>query len=140
MFIHFLHWALSLVISTRLAPGRQRVCILKCDVALIIPGGYCLRVALCSWCVQSPGTSHHNNHISISPPLVRKDGTPSCQVQLIGGEKKEGWLNLVNCISVVLITSLLAVTWVLRCPASPLMASPSHFLPPCRIMFQVVVG
>ena len=46
------------------------------------------------------------------------------------GEKKEGWLNPVTCISVVLITSLLAVTWVLRCPASPLTASLSRFLPP----------
>ena len=56
---------------------------------------------------------------------------PSCQAWLIGGQKKkEGWLNPVTCIGVVLITSLLAVTWVLRCPASPLMASPSHFLPP----------
>ena len=44
--------------------------------------------------------------------------------------KKEGWLNPVTCIGVVLVTSLLAVTWVLRCPVSPLTASPSRFLPP----------
>ena len=68
--------------------GRQRVRILKCYMALIILGGYCSRVALHSWHVQSPGTSHCNNHISISPPLARKDGTPSCQVRLIGGQKK----------------------------------------------------
>ena len=88
MFIHFVHWASSLVISTQLALGGQRVRILKCDMALIIPGGYCSCVALCFWRVQSPGTSHRNNHISISPPPVRKDGTPSCQVRLIGGRKK----------------------------------------------------
>ena len=49
------------------------------------------------------------------------------------GEKKrskEGWLIPVTCIGVVLVASLLAVTWVLGCPASPLTASPSHFLPP----------
>ena len=57
-------------------------------MALIIPGGYCSCVALCSWHVQSPGTSHRNNHISISPPPVRKDGTPLCQVRLIGRWKK----------------------------------------------------
>ena len=44
-------------------------------------------------------------------------------------KKKEGWLNPVSCIGVVLITSLLVVTWVLKCPASPLMASLSRFLP-----------
>ena len=80
-----------------------------------------------------PGTSHHNNRISISPPPARKDGMPSCQVWLIGGQKeKERWLNPVTCISVVLVTSLLVVTWVLRCPASPLTASRSHFLPPLQ--------
>ena len=57
--------------------------------------------ALTSWRVLSLGTSHHNNHISISPPPARKDGTPSCQVWLVGGQKKEGWLNLVTCIGVV---------------------------------------
>ena len=31
-------------------------------------------------------------------------------------------------------------TWILECPASPLMASPSCFLPPCRIMFQASSG
>ena len=72
----------------RLAPGGQRVRFLKCGVALIVPGGYCLHVALHSWWVQSLGTSHRNNHISISPSLVRKDGTPSCQAWLIGGQKR----------------------------------------------------
>ena len=57
-------------------------------MALIVPGGYCSHVTLCSWHVQSPGTSHRNNRISISPPLVRKDGMPSCQAWLIGGRKR----------------------------------------------------
>ena len=57
-------------------------------MALIVPGGYCSRVALRSWCVRSPGTSCRNNHISISPPPVRKDGTPLCQARLIGGQKR----------------------------------------------------
>ena len=99
-------------------------------MALIVLGGYCSHVALHSWCVQSRGTSCRKYRISISPPPARKDGMPLCQARLIGGQKKEGWLNPVTCISVVLIKSLLAVTWVLRCPASPLMASPSRFLPP----------
>ena len=69
--------------------------------------------------------------ISISPPSVRKDGMPSCQAWLVGGQKKgEMWLIPVTYIGVVLIASLLAVTWVLECPASPLRASPSRFLPP----------
>ena len=71
-------------------------------MALIIPVGYCSHVALCSWHVQSPGTSHHNNRISISPPPARKDGMPSCQVQLIGGRKKRGVAqssNLHRCSS-----------------------------------------
>ena len=72
-------------------------------MALIIPGGYCSRVTLHSWCVQSPGTSRHNNHISISPPPVIKDGMPSCQARLTGGRKKR------TCIGVVLVTSLLVV-------------------------------
>ena len=63
----------------------------KCNVALIVLGGYCSCVALHSWHVQSLGTSHHNNCISYSPPRWRKDGTPSCQVQLEVGKKK-GWL------------------------------------------------
>ena len=79
---------LSLVISTRLALGRQRVRFLKCGVALIVPGGYCSRVALHSWRVRSLGTSHRNNRMSISPPPARKDGTPSCQARLIGGRKR----------------------------------------------------
>ena len=47
-----------------------------------------MHVTLHSWCMRSLGTSHHNNCISISPPLVRKDGTPSCQARLIGGQKR----------------------------------------------------
>ena len=31
-------------------------------------------------------------------------------------------------------------TWILECPVSPLTTSPSHFLPPCRIMFQASSG
>ena len=112
-------------------PGKRRVRFLKCNVALIILGGYCSCVTLRFWHVQSLGTSHHNNHIFSSPPWWRKDGMPSCQAWLIGGQK-EGWLISVTYISVVLIASLLAVTWILRCPASLLMASPSNFLPPCR--------
>ena len=46
--------------------------------------------------------------------------------------KKEGWLIPVTYISVVLVASLLAVTWVLGCPAYLLTASPSHFLPPLQ--------
>ena len=57
-------------------------------MALIVLGGYCSRVALHSWHVRSLGTSHCNNRISISPPPARKDGTPSCQAQLIGGRKR----------------------------------------------------
>ena len=72
----------------RLAPGDQRARFLKCGVALNIPGGYCSCVALHSWHVQSLGTSHRNNRISISPPPASKDGTPSCQVWLIGGRKR----------------------------------------------------
>ena len=67
---------------------RQRIHFLKCGVALIIPGGYCSRVALCSWHVRGLGTFLCNNCISISPPLARKDGTPLCQVWLIGGRKR----------------------------------------------------
>ena len=37
---------------------------------------------------------------------------------------------MVTFIGVILIAGLLAVTWVLECPASPLTASQSHFLPP----------
>ena len=61
---------------------------MKCGVALIVLGGYCSHVALCSWCVWSLGTSHRNNRISISPPPARKDGTPACQAWLIGGQKR----------------------------------------------------
>ena len=69
-------------------PGRQLSPSLKRNVALIIPGGYCSRVALCSWHVPSLGTSHHNNCISNSPPWQRKDGMPSCQAQLEVGKKR----------------------------------------------------
>ena len=55
-------------------------------------------------------------------------------------KKKEGWLISVTFIGVVLVAGLLAGTWILECPASLLMASPSRFLPPRRIMFQDVVG
>ena len=67
---------------------------------------------------------------------------PSCQVWLYRWAKKKGeeWLISVTFIGVVLVAGLLAGTWILECPASPLMASPSHFLPPCRIMFQASSG
>ena len=67
MFIHFVHWALSLVISKR--PVR-------CDVALTVPGGYYLHVALHSRHFRDPSTSHHNNRISISPPQQEKMARP----------------------------------------------------------------
>ena len=67
---------------------------------------------------------------------------PSCQVRLYRWAKKkgEGWLILVTFISVVLVAGLLAGTWILECLASPLTASLSRFLPPCRIMFQALSG
>ena len=67
---------------------------------------------------------------------------PSCQVRLHRWAKKkgEGWLISVTYIGVVLIAGLLVGTWILECLASPLMASPSRFLPPCRIMFQALSG
>ena len=95
--------------STQFMLARQWSPSLKCKVALIIPGGYCSCVALHSRPVWSLGTFRRNNRISISPPWQRKDGTPSCQVWPEVG-KKEGWLIPVTYISVVLITSLLAVT------------------------------
>ena len=55
-------------------------------------------------------------------------------------KKGEGWLISVTFIGVVLIAGLLAGTCILECPASPLTASLSRFLPPCRIMFQDVIG
>ena len=105
---------MSLVTSTRLAPGRQRVCFLKCGVALIIAGGYCLCVTLRSWHVWSLGTSRHNNPISISPPPARKDGTPLCQVRLIGGRKRRVAQsgNLHWCSSCYKFVSSGLGTWV----------------------------
>ena len=140
MFIHFVHWASSLVITTRLAPGGQRVRILKCDMALIVLGGYCSHVALCSWHVQSPGTSCHNNRISISPPPVRKEGRPSCQVQLIGGQKRRVAQSgkLHQCSSRYKFVSGDLGTQV---PSISVNGQPVLFPAPlCRIMFQVIVG
>ena len=97
-------------------------------MALIILGGYCSHVTLCSWYVQSPGTFCHNNH---NPP-ARKRWHALVPGVAYRWAKKEGWLNLVTCISVVLVTSLLVVTWILRCSASPLTASQSRFLPPLQ--------
>ena len=73
---------------------------------------------------------------------MRKDGTPLCQARLHRWAKKngEGWLISVTYIGVVLVAGLLAGAWILECPASPLTASPSRFLPPCRIMFQASSG
>ena len=47
-------------------------------------------------------------------------------------KKGKGWLISVTFIGVVLVAGLLAGTWILECPASPLMASPSRFLPPSK--------
>ena len=66
---------------------------------------------------------------SLSPlPQQEKMACPLARRGLKVGEK-EGWLNPVTCIGVVLVTSFLAATRVLECPGSPLMASLSHFLP-----------
>ena len=67
---------------------------------------------------------------------------PRARRGFIGGQKKkgEGWLILVTFIGVVLVAGLLVGTWILECPASPLTASPSRFLPPRRIMFQASSG
>ena len=74
---------------------------------------------------------------SLSPlPGREKMACPHARHSLRWAKKKEGWLIPVANISVVLTASLLVATWVLGCPASPLMANPSRFLPPCRIMFQ----
>ena len=123
MFIHFVHRALSLVISKR---------PVEYDVALIVPGGYCSHVALHSRRFQDPSTSRRNNRISISPPWREKMAHPHARRGFIGGQKKkgEGWLISVTFIGVVLVAGLLAGTWILECPASPLKASPSRFLPP----------
>ena len=111
------------------------------DVALIVPAGYCSHVALHSRHFQDPSTSRHNNRISISPPSQEKMARPRARCSCIGGKKKgEGWLISVIFIGVVLVAGLLVGTWILEYPASPLTASPSCFLPPCRIMFQGIVG
>ena len=47
-------------------------------------------------------------------------------------KRQRGWLIPVTYIGVVLVASLLAVTWVPRCPVSLLMASASCFLPPLQ--------
>ena len=100
-------------------------------MALTVPGGYCSHVALHSRHYQDTSTSHHNNRISISPPWREKMARPHARCGFIGGQKKgEGWLILVTFIGVVLVAGLLAGTWILECPVSPLMASPSRFLPP----------
>ena len=88
MFIHFVQSVFSLVIPTRFVLGEWRVRFLKCDVALIVQDGYCLRIAHHSQHVQSLGTSHCNNHILSPPPRQRKDGMPSCQAWLKVGEKR----------------------------------------------------
>ena len=132
MFIHFVHWALSLVISKR---------PVEYDVALIVPGGYCLQVALHSRHFRDTSTSRHNNRISISPPWREKMARPHARRSFIGGQKKgEGWLISVTYIGVVLVAGLLAGTWILECSASPLTASPSHFLPPLYNHVSSIVG
>ena len=79
---------------------------------------------------------------SLSPlPWQEKMARPRARRGFIGGQKKgEGWLISVTSIGVVLVAGLLAGTWILECLVSPLTASPSHFLPPCRIMFQASLG
>ena len=111
-------------------------------MALIVPGGYYSQVALHSRRFRDMSTSRHNNRISISPPWREKMARPRARCGFIGGQKKkgEGWLILVTYIGVVLIAGLSAGTWILECLASPLTASPSRFLPPCRIMFQASSG
>ena len=110
-------------------------------MALTVPGGYCSHVTLHSRHYRNTSTSCRNNRISISPPWREKMARPHARRGFIGGQKKkEGWLISVTFISVVLVAGLLAGTWILECPASPLTASPSHFLTPCRIMFQASSG
>ena len=86
-------------------------------MALIIPGGYCSHVTLRSWHVWGLGTSHHNNRISNSPPRQRKDGLPSCQVQLEVGRIKRRVAhsgNLHKCSSCCKFVSGDLGTWVPR--------------------------
>ena len=110
-------------------------------MALTVPGGYCSHVALHSRHYRNTSTSRCNSRISISPPWREKMARPRARHGFIGGQKKgEGWLISVTFIGVVLVAGLLAGTWILECPASPLMASPSRFLPPCRIMLQASLG
>ena len=110
-------------------------------MALIVQGGYCSHVALHSRHFRDPSTSRHNNRIFISLPWREKMARHRARHGFIGGQKKgEGWLISVTFIGVVLIAGLLAGTWILECPASLLTASPSCFLPPCRIMFQASSG
>ena len=73
-------------------------------------------------------------------PGREEHGTPSCQVWLKVGKKNMcGWLIPVTCISVVLVAGLLMAAQILKCLVPPLMASSSHFLPPCRIVLQVPI-
>ena len=102
-------------------------------MALTVPGGYYSHVTLHSRHFWDPSTSRHNNHISISPPWQEKTARPRARRGLEVGKKKgEGWLISVTFISVVLVAGLLAGTWILECPASPLMANLSRFLPPLK--------
>ena len=96
--------------------GRQLSPSLKRKMALIILGGYCLCVTLRSWHVRSPGTSHHNNHISNSPPRQRKDGMSSCQAWLEVGKKRRVAQsgNLHKCSSHCKFVSGDLGTWVPR--------------------------
>ena len=55
-----------MVISTQLTPGRQLSPFLKCNVALIVPGGYCSHVAL------RPGMSR----VSVPPVITITSLTP----------------------------------------------------------------
>ena len=93
------------------------------------------------WHLQSPGTSYCNNRISISPsPAGEKMAWP-CAWHCLGGKKRRcEWLIPVTCISVVLVAGLLMAVWVHGCLVPLLTASPSCFLPPCRIVFQGPVG
>ena len=102
-------------------------------MALTVPGGYySARRSSFQAFSGSEYLPSQQSHLYLPSP-ARKDGTLSCQVRLIGGQKKgEGWLISVTFIGVVLVAGLLAGTWILECLASPLTANPSRFLPPSK--------
>ena len=102
-------------------------------MALTVPGGYYSHVALHSRCFRDPSTSVITI-ASLSPLPGKKRWHALMPGMAYGWAKKkgEGWLISVTFIGVVLVAGLLAGTWILECLASPLMASPSHFLAPTK--------